>query len=63
MLKTFKIGGVDGCDCEETLKLIAEGKLDTEPLITQTFPLSDIEKAYHIFENKLDSVIKTAIEC
>ena len=60
---TFKTGGVDGCDCAETLKLISEGKLDTEPLITHTFPLSDIEKAYEIFENKLDSVIKTAIEC
>ena len=26
---TFKTGGVDGCDCEETLRLIAEGKIDT----------------------------------
>lgn len=60
---TFKTGGVDGCDCEETLKLISEGKLNTEPMITHTFPLKDIEKAYHIFENKLDNVIKTAIEC
>ncbi len=36
---TFKTGGVDGCDCEETLRLIAEGKLNTEPLITHTYPL------------------------
>ena len=35
---TFKTGGVDGCNCEETLRLIAEGKLDTEPLITHTYP-------------------------
>lgn len=60
---TFITGGVDGCDCEETLKLISEGKLNTESLITHTFILSDIEKAYHIFENKLDNVIKTAIKC
>lgn len=58
---TFRTGGVDGCDCEETLKLIAEGKLDTEPLITHTFKLTDIEQAYEIFENKLDGVIKIAI--
>ena len=58
---TFRTGGVDGCDCEETLKLISEGKLDTEPLITHTFSLKDIEKAYEIFENKLDGVIKIAI--
>ena len=59
---TFKTGGVDGCDCEEVLKLIEEGKIDTTPLITHRFPLSEIEKAYHIFENKLDGVIKVAVE-
>ena len=60
---TFKIGGVDGCDCEETLRLIAEGKLNTEPLITHTYPLDKIEDAYDLFENRKDSVIKVAIEC
>ena len=60
---TFKTGGVDGCDCEETLKLIAEGKLDTEPLITHTYPLSKIDEAYELFENKRDGVIKLAVEC
>ena len=57
------IFGVDGCDCEETLKLIAEGKLDTEPLITHTYPLSKIDEAYELFENKRDGVIKVAVEC
>ena len=54
---------VDGYDCEETLKLIAEGKLDTEPLITHTYPLSKIDKAYELFENKRDGVIKVAVVC
>ena len=58
---TFKTGGVDGCDCEEVLKLIAEGKIDTTPLITHRFPLSKIEEAYRIFENKEEGVIKIAI--
>ena len=58
---TFKTGGVDGCDCEDILSLIEKGLIDTTPLITHTFPLSEIEKAYHIFENKLDGVIKIAI--
>ncbi len=57
----FKTGGVDGCDCDEVLSLIAEGKIDTTPLITHRFALKDIEKAYDIFENKLDGVIKIAI--
>ena len=37
---TFKTGGVDGCDCGEILELVSQGKLDTEPLITHTYPLS-----------------------
>ena len=60
---TFKTGGVDGCDCEETLALIAQGKLDTEPLLTHTYPLAQIAEAYDLFENKRDGVIKVAIEC
>ena len=60
---TFKTGGVDGCDCEETHRLIAEGKNDTVPLITHTYPLSRIEDAYELFENKKDGVIKVAVEC
>ena len=58
---TFKTGGVDGCNCEETLALIAQGKLDTTPLITHTYPLSRIQEAYDLFENRRDGVIKVAI--
>lgn len=58
---TFKTGGVDGCDCEEILRLISEGKIDTTPLITHRFALDDIEEAYRIFENRLDGVIKVAV--
>ena len=38
-----------------------EGKIDTTPLITHRFKLADIEKAYRIFENRLDGVIKIEI--
>lgn len=58
---TFKTGGVDGCDCAEILHLIAEGKLDTSPLITHTYPLERISEAYELFEEKRDGVIKVAI--
>ena len=59
---TFKTGGVDGCDCAEILTLIEEGKIDTTSLITHSFPLSRIEDAYKVFENKEDGVIKIAID-
>lgn len=58
---TFKTGGVDGCDCEEVLQLIAEGRIDTTPLITHRFPLSRIDEAYDLFERKADGVFKVAI--
>ena len=59
---TFKTGGVDGCDCGEILELISQGKLDTEPLITHTYPLTEIAAAYDLFENRRDGVMKVAIE-
>lgn len=59
---TFKTGGVDGCDCGEILELISQGKLDTEPLITHTYPLKEIAAAYDLFENRRDGVMKVANE-
>lgn len=58
---TFQTGGVDGCRCGEILSLIAQGKLDTTPLITHTYPLKDIAAAYDLFEHRRDNVIKVAI--
>lgn len=55
------MGMSNGCDCEEVLSFIKEGKIDTTPLITHRFPLCEIEEAYRVFENKLDGVIKVAI--
>ena len=57
----FKTGGVDGCDCDETLRLIQQGLIDTTPLITHTFRLEDIEAAYALFESRQDGVIKIAV--
>lgn len=58
---TFKTGGVDGCDCDELLRLIAQGRIDTTPLITHRFPLARIDEAYRLFEQKADGVMKVAV--
>lgn len=58
----FKTGGVDGCDCDEILSLIADKKIDATPMITHRFELKDIEKAYDIFENRKDGVFKIVIK-
>ena len=41
--------------------VIESGRIDTTPLITHRFSLNEIEKAYRIFENREDGVIKVAI--
>ena len=58
----FKTGGVDASCCEEIMKLIKAGKLDTSCLITHRTKLEHIMDAYAVFENKKDHVIKYAIE-
>lgn len=58
----FKTGGVDASCCEEIMKLIKAGKLDTGCLITHRTKLEHIMEAYDVFENKRDHVIKYAIE-
>lgn len=57
---TFKTGGVNGCNYAETLQLIADGLLDTVPLITHTYLLQEIA-VYDLFEQRSDGVIKVAI--
>lgn len=58
----FKTGGVDAIHCEKLVKLISEGKISTNFLITHTLPFEDILKGYEIFENKTDNCIKIAIQ-
>ncbi len=60
---TFRTGGVDGCDSEEILSLISQGKLDASALITHTFPLSEAPAAYDLFASKRDGVMKVALIC
>ena len=59
---TFKTGGVDACDCNRIMQLIAEGKIDTTHLITHTYSLASVQDAYSLFERRAEGVIKVAIE-
>lgn len=58
---TFKTGGVDAIHCEKLVKLISEGKINTDFLITQTYPLEKILDAYEYFEKHKDNCLKIAI--
>jgi alcohol dehydrogenase len=43
------------------IEIVASGRLDTRPLVTHRFRLDDIEKAYDLFANQRDGVVKVAI--
>lgn len=43
------------------LAVVASGRIDLKPLVTHRFRLEEIEKAYDIFANQRDSVLKVAI--
>ena len=58
----FKTGGVDAVHSDEILKLISEGKINTDLLITHRVKLDYILKGYEIFDNKEDNCIKVAVE-
>lgn len=59
---TFKTGGVDAIHCKELLNLISEGKISTDFLITNRYPLEKIETAYKLFQSKSNNCLKIAIE-
>lgn len=43
------------------MRMVEFGRFDPTPLITHSFPLSDIGEAYRLFSNRLDGVLKVAI--
>jgi len=43
------------------MEAIASGRVDTRPLVTHRFKLDDIERAYDLFANQRDGVLKVAI--
>lgn len=43
------------------IEMVRHGRLDLRPLLTHRFKLQDIEKAYDLFGQRLDGVMKVAI--
>jgi threonine dehydrogenase-like Zn-dependent dehydrogenase len=45
----------------EAQRLLLEGIIDPRPLFTHHFSLDEVSKAYHVFHDKLDGVMKVSI--
>lgn len=59
---TFKTGGVDTSSCEEIMKLVAAGKINTSCLVTHRSSLEDVLEGYRVFENKEDGCMKWVVK-
>ena len=59
---TFKTGGIDATHSKELINWIAQGKINTDFLVTHTFKLKNIMEAYELFKTKKDNCIKIAIK-
>lgn len=44
------------------MELVRQKRVDLTPLLTHTFPLSEIDEAYTLFSNQQDGVLKVAIK-
>jgi len=44
------------------LDLIQAGRIDARPIISHTLPLSEGERAYDMFANKLDGALKIVLK-
>ena len=44
------------------MEVVRHGRVDLTPLLTHTFALDDIGKAYDLFGERLDGVMKVAIK-
>ena len=50
-----------GRDFPLAMRWISEGRIHLEPLITHSFPLRDIQKAFETFRDKKDGALKVQV--
>ncbi|MEE9240251.1 MAG: alcohol dehydrogenase catalytic domain-containing protein [bacterium] len=47
---------------EGAVSLVANGQVKTAPLVTKTFPLGDIQEAFHTFKNRQDGALGVIVK-
>ena len=43
------------------LALLAAGKIQAQPLVTHTFPLPEVHRAFEVFEKRIGDPIKVIV--
>lgn len=59
---TIEGGICNNIHIDKLISLVKNKTIDMAPIITHRFPLTEAENAYHIFENRLDGVIKVILK-
>ncbi len=55
------VRGEGGLNVRRALSLMAQGNLNLDPLLTHTFPIKEIDKAFETFENRIGNAIKVVV--
>jgi L-iditol 2-dehydrogenase len=53
--------GEGGTSVGRALALLATGRLQAKPLISHTFPLAEVRKAFEVFEQRIGDPIKVLL--
>ena len=61
-LTIFGIRGEGLANCARAIKLMAQGKIKAQPLITHTFSLSEVNEALQTFTKRIDGAIKVVLK-
>lgn len=60
-INIYTVRGEGRNNCKRALSLMAQGKIDTKPILTHTFPLEEFHKGYDYFVNRKDGAMKVVI--
>lgn len=55
------VRGEGGLNVRRALSLMGKGRLNLKPLLTHTFPLKEIDKAFETFEKRIENAIKVVV--
>jgi len=58
----YTVRGEGWANCRRAISLMGKKRVDLKPLVTHTFALSEIEKAFYTFVNRIENSIKVVVK-
>ncbi len=60
-ISLYTVRGEGRNNCKRALSLMSQGRIDTKPILTHTFPLEEFHKGLDYFVNRKDGAMKVVI--